>query len=171
MRTVNLVALLIALSPVLAEGGEPGIRSGSLFIGVGPSEEIHAGISFQWSQNVAIGLIAGGFLIHSHSETTLEMLPALGLRGSWYYSPEGKGAILGWNNITCDIMYLPPYDIPPDGNRFRPMGVGIETTIGRDCITFSGVGVYWGAGLSMSFHRDVQPLFFPALKLGVHLDL
>ena len=99
------------------------------------------------------------------------MLFALGLRGSYYFSPDGSGLFLKCNNLTCDIMYLPPYDIPPDGNRFRPSGVGIETTVGRDCTVSSGLGIFWAVGLSMSFHRDVSPLFFPALKFGVHIDL
>ena len=96
---------------------------------------------------------------------------ALGMRGSYFFNADGREMFLGVNNATCDLMYLTPYDIPADGNRFKPSGVGIEMTVGHDCVLDSGVGIYWGAGFSLSIHRDAPPMLFPALKCGLHLDL
>ncbi len=165
-----LIALFCFLHNCRAEVPRD-IRTATVYCGFGPSEVLHAGVSVQLNPQISVGPTAGWFLINSHRQGTLDVVWALGIRGSYFLNPDGRGMFLGVNNATCDLMYLTPYDIPTDGNRFRPSGIGIEMTVGHDCALDSGVGIYWGAGFSASFHHDVSPMLFPALKVGLHIDL
>jgi hypothetical protein len=144
------------------------VRTVSLYAGYG-SEIFYLGALFQVNQQYSVGPFLGGFLVRSDGR--VYGIAGLGLRNTFYLSPYGKGKFLRVNNLTVDLLYLPEFESSRSQSYWSFHGVGIETTVGHDCILGWGIGVSWGVGFSLSFHRETQPYIGPALKLGLHIDV
>ena len=151
---------------------ETPMRTVSLFGSSGALEALCIGFAFQSSESHSIGLIAGAFIIGGRAFMFPNGAKGLGIRNSFYFSPNGKDKFLLANALSSDIMYLFPFEHPGDNiSTKNPGGVGVDMMIGHDGIEGKGIRVNWGAGIAGSFHHDVPALITPALKLGMQINL
>jgi len=168
-----VVALLGQESVLAGEPTTPGqdLRSVFIFANVGSLEIMNLGIGLQLSEQYSLALASSAFALGGKVYILPETALGIGVRGSYYFSPDGRTKFLWANVISCDLMYLLPHQADQKISFHSPGGVGIEAIIGRDGIVGSGIGISWGVGMAMSIHSEKPPLFFPAIKLGLHIDV
>gem|GEM_PF-5084129 len=177
MKQLLSILILIAVPLSRLHAGdalveESPVRSISLFGSAGALEALCLGISLQTNESQSIGLIAGGFIIGGRAFIFPNSAGGLGIRNSYYFSPNGKDKFLLANALSSDIMYLFPFIHRGDNiSTKNPGGVGVDIMIGHDGIEGKGIRVTWGAGVAGSFHHDVPSLVTPALKLGLQINL
>lgn len=156
-----IVVVFFSLSQIKAQSDielKPINRSTSIFLSIGSLQILCVGTSYQINEKYSVGLVSSLYgLAGSYYAPNATF--GLGFRGTYYFSPDGKGKFLRANNISADIEYL------------FPVGLGVECIVGRDCIIGKGLGFNWGFGLSMSTNNDADVLVAPAFKLGFHIDL
>ncbi len=175
----TLAVLVVGLLSAQAQTGpmpklppDPATRTRyvSVFATMGALELMSAGFLVQVSEKQALGLVASDFILSGPAFILPPGAWGIGPRWAYYFSRDGKNKFLWANAITVDCQYLLPV-------RERKIswgnvgGVGLEAVVGRDGIVGPGLGIIWGAGISMSFHKDTPPLITPAIRLGFHLDV
>lgn len=142
----------------------------SVALTMGSLEIMSAAVLVQLSEKYSLGLVASAVALYGGRGPFFNATWGAGVRWSYYFSRDGKGKFLWANVIAVDCQYL-----LPERDRHimwrNPGGVGLEAVVGRDGYVGPGLGITWGAGVSMSLHHDVPPLFFPALRLGLHVDV
>ena len=147
------------------------IRSVSLQYGMAAPELIDAGFLIQLSDQYSIGLMAAVYLpkLLNMGESSLPYgVLSTGLRGTYYFSPEGKNNFLWANAIIVDAQYLLPTDL--FGKNY-PGGLGLQALVGRDGIVLWGLGINWGVGLAAGLHSNGLVRVTPAVNVGLHFDI
>jgi hypothetical protein len=142
----------------------------SIFMSVGALELVGDGFLIQLSDESSLGLASSWFVVNSGGFNATATL-GVGARYSYYFSRDGKNKFLWANAIVVDAQYLLPTANGQTLSIENPGGIGIEAVVGRDGIVNPGVGIIWGFGLAASFHSEGPPLVFPAIRLGLHVDV
>jgi hypothetical protein len=138
---------------------------------MGALEFLSVGFLVQTSDQYSLGLVSSAFILNGRGFMFPNSALGVGVRWSYYFSPDGKDKFLWANAIVVDVQYL----LPNRNSRLitmrNPGGVGFEAVVGRDGVPGAGLGIIWGVGLAGSFHSEVPPLLTPAIRLGLHLDI
>lgn len=149
------------------------MRSVSLFLVLPPFsflESMALGIQYQLDDRFALGLKASVAYLHGRGHE--EFFPPGGVGGgikvSYYFQKTGQPRFLNVNVINFEASYLSPVIEKTPGRRYH--GSEIELTLGHDGLEGRGFGFLWALGAAASFATSLPPLFFPALKLGIHYD-
>jgi hypothetical protein len=126
------------------------------------------GFQYQIDNQFAVGLKLCSAFLGGRSY----IFPPAGIGGgvklSYYFDKTGHRRFLKANAINFEASYLYPKISKSPGRAYHASEV--ELTIGHDGIEGTGLGFLWAVGLSFSTSTSLPPLFFPALKLGVHYD-
>ncbi len=151
---------------------DPGSRTRhvSVFMTMGALEFLSAGFLVQLSDQYAMGLVTSAFILNGPGYFGPDAALSLGVRWAYYFSRDGKDKFLWANAVIVDCHYLLPQRDRTVTWR-NPGGVGLEAVVGRDGVVGPGLGIIWGVGIAASLHHDVAPLLFPAIRLGLHLDI
>jgi hypothetical protein len=170
---VALLAVFAAWSTAVAQshdnGPEP-LRDVSVAVDVGCMQLLGAAISLQFSDRWALGLVGSWFVLGGSGGFLPEGAVGVGVRGSYYFSRDGRDTFLWSNVIAADVQYLLPKRDGPGLSASNPGGIGVEVIVGRDGIIGPGIGITWGVGVAASFHGEAPPLILPAGKIGFHID-
>lgn len=173
-KTLTIVLLFALLPGVAAQTREavpPGMRTVSLFASVGMPDVASGGMCYQVDERYAVGIAVSGFVLKGGRGVFLRSATGVGLRAAYYLTPDGRDGFLWGNAIITDVHYLFPAGKGEAPSWDNPGGLGLELMFGRDAILGSGLGVLWGVGLAACFHSEAPPLLFPALRLGLHVDI
>jgi hypothetical protein len=139
-------------------------RTVSVYTGVGFLELLVLGAQYQINERYAIGAKADIVFLGSSS-----VLPSAGVGGgikaSYFFDETGSDKFLGFNAVNFEASYL--------GFGIRPsqFARGLELTLGHDSFVGHGFGLFWALGVAYSVSTDHPALFFPAFKIGLHLDM
>lgn len=143
------------------------LRSSSIYFGLGALELINLGVNFQQNEKHSIGLVSNLFVLGGKEAPIVTI--GIGIKGVYFFSPNGKENFLWSNMISIDLLYLLKTN-RKESNKNKAGGLGIEALIGRDCIIGKGIGLNWGIGIGMGFHGEEGTVVFPAFKLGLHYN-
>lgn len=167
---ILIPTILLLIYPLMAQvsqksaGSGPDIRTVSVYTGIGFLEYLVLGAQYQINDKFSFGVKADAIFLGGGSG-----LPNAGIGGgikaSYFFDRDWYDNFLGFNTVNLEASYL---GIRSGPNEF---GTGLELTVGHDSIEGCGLGLLWALGAAYSVSTDHPALLFPALKLGIHLDL
>ena len=141
-------------------------RTVSIYTGIGFLELIAFGVQNQINPEFALGAkVDAAILSGSGPGIGLPLSRSGGgIKGSYFFSRAGEGTFLSINVLNFEGSYIRSH-----GDR----GTSFELTVGHDSIEGRGIGVLWLIGLARgeSESASYPSLIFPAVKIGVHVDL
>jgi hypothetical protein len=137
-------------------------RTISIYTGIGFLELIVLGVQYQINDEFALGVKADAGLVGGHDRPGGGF--GGGFKGSYFFSPNGKGTFLSTNVLNVEVSYL----ATGEGG-----ATSLEATIGHDSIEGRGIGFLWLIGSCRGGFpgEKNRPLIFPAVKFGFHVDL
>ncbi len=143
-------------------------RTFSVYTAIGFLEIGAIGAQYQIDDNFGIGVKADGYFLGGPAYILPNGARGGGIKFSYFFDRTGSRNFYGTNAINLEVSYLSP-DISKEPGRSYAAS-GIELTVGHDSIKDKGLGILWATGGSFSCSTGLPPLFFPAFKVGLHMD-